>query len=572
MKSQQPLHTSIFQKAKGILNHEKQKKPVKQPIPVEEEKVFKAVYPIINETAFPRMMGLYRVYVSRYNKFVERENALIAIHNEQVKRYLSEEATELEKAYARNFPLLNKKLTKVREYNKAAEDACLKYGPVVTMKKVQKLKYQTEQFYQNFLHVYNCQLANVNKEFIRLGNRTPRPIRPLKVNSYFVTKLKRAEDVLSLNVCSKTVRNHRQRLEEAGVFVNSTFKGVKNPVEVEINPDLLVVWDDFTQKLTRPDNQSLSEFTGKKLPKDDDTTRPLLKEYKEKNEDESSFEDKESLPATIFSHYKNNFYRNTGGNQQKENSPGAAPAENSKKNIASELRDYILHPQELAEQLSRGEYDEYVPIPLNKLKHLAYKGAITNEDYRELVIQDLLKQSAKIWKDKTVFVGSWKNAYNHWMQYKFKAFTGHSMTAANVFSYIEEYRYRLEQARRWYARPKVEVQPLFPSDYFDTSRKSTKEIGFEGTTKMWQRKQQYDEKKSERELTRKKKAEARAKRIADTTKLNKELNRYIRNRITLLELVEYVKKNLPHEFYQKLPELMKAKIANPPTAGEIFRL
>ncbi len=520
--------------------------------PSAEENVFRVVYPMINDLAFSMMMDNYRRYVQLYNQRTKAENALIYNHNQEVKAFLAK-APQHVVNIAENFPLRRENLfLSDREFNAAADDVNARFGPMIAKRPLHILKYTSEQFFQNFLHVYNTQLCKVNTEFIRFRITEARPLPALKINSYFITQLQRTEGVFSLNVCSKTVRNHRQRLEEAGVLINKRFRGHQTAVELEINPEILVVFDLRTNRITSPENQQHSAETRKTLPDNDENTGAIKEEYQEKNGVARPFVDKESAEPTAFLHYRG-IYRFTGG--KVENSPegGAAAGENSKKNQAENLRKSILHPQELAEALAAGEFNDYVPIDVRIMQAAAYNGMISNEEYRELVIQDLLKQSAKIWRYSTAYAGSWKNAYNHWMKTKFLNFQGTAMPAPNTFSYLQEYRWRLERAHRWFRRESVAVKPLFPSDYFDTKRKTKSEIGFEGTAAMWQRKLKYDEKQPEADRKSKKKAEARLKRLSDNHKLNHQLKRYLNGKISLVQLTEFVRENLPPEFYAALP-------------------
>ncbi|MFP9114330.1 hypothetical protein ACLI1A_10320 [Flavobacterium sp. RHBU_3] len=525
-----------------------------------DENTFKVVYPMINDQAFNQMMDNYRRFVDEYNMATEWENVDIANHNQRVELFLSRKATPLQKNYAGHFAKLNKELDG-REYNAAADKVNAEHGPIIKKIPLHILKYTTEQFFQNFLHVYNRQLMQRNTEYMRLRVTEPTPLPSLKINSFLITQLQRADGVSSLKVCGKTVRNHRQHLEAAGVLVKSVFRGHTAAVEVEINPEILVVFDLRTNKLTAPVNQSVTIDERKTLPDNDEITGAYKEEYQEKNGATQPFVDKVSAKPTSSSHYRGISYRVTGCKGQNFTEGGAAAGENLKKNIAEELRQRIMHPQELAEALAAGEFNHYVPIDIRILKAAAYDGMMSAAEYRELIIQELLKQSAKIWINATPYAGSWKNAINHWMQHKFLNFKGEPFGPANVFDYLEEYRWRLEQARRWFSRASVDVKPLYPSDYFDTRRKTKAELGFEGTVAMWKRKLQYDEKRPIEKRKQEKKAEKRLQRISDNHKLNHQVKRYLGGKVSLIQLCEYVHENLPKEFYEKLPQELTRRLA-----------
>lgn len=532
---------------------------VKQPrikpdtAPRADADAFKVVYPMINDQVFALMMDKYRVFVQEYNARTKIENIETENHNAEVQRFLATVPEALKNAAA-NFPMRRENIfLRDREYNAAADVLNAQFGPIIYKRKLHILKYTTEQFFANFLHMYSRQLEQRNTERMRLRITEPVTMPALKINSYLTTQLQRSGGVISLNVCSKTVRNHRQHLEDAGVLINYNFRGHKAAVEVQINPEILTVFELRTNRVATPEKQSVTAENRKSLPDNDEITGAYKEEYKEKNGAGQPFGDKESAKPTGFLRYGGISYRFTGCKVENLTEGGAAAGENFKKNIADELRKCIMHPQELAEALAAGEFNQYVPIDIRYLKAAAYDGMMGANEYRELVIQELLKQSAKIWLHSTPYAGSWKKAITHWMQHKFLSFNGAPFSPTNVFAYIGEYRWRLEQARRWYLRKNVTVKPLFPSDYFDITRKTTKEVGFEGTLKMWKNHLKGAERLPEEERKRKKKAETRLRNLSDNSKFNREMKRYLKGSIDELQLATFVQNNLPRKFYDNLP-------------------
>jgi hypothetical protein len=532
-------------------------KPGTAPRP--DDTTFRAVYPMINAEAFALMMDNYRRFVDEYNTTTEWENVDIFNHNQRVEFFLKSKASPILQAYATQFPNLNQDLDD-RKYNAAADRANAQHGPIIKKRSLDTVKPPTELYFQNFLHVYNTQLEKRNNEYMRFKMTEPSPLPAMQINSFFITQLQRAEGMFSLKVCSKSVRNHIKRLKDAGVLINGRFRGSNAAVEAEINPEILAIFDLRTNRIAVPENQARRTTIGKNLPDNDEITGAVKEEYQEKNGVSQPFVDKESAKPTTFLRYRG-IDRVTGGNVQNLTEGGAAAGENLKKNRAHELRKTILHPQDLAEALASGEFNHYEPIDVRILQAAAYDGMMSAAEFRELIIQELFKQAAKIWINATPYAGSWKNAINHWMQHKFLNFKGEPFGPANVFGYLEEYRWRIDQARRWFSRPSVAVKPLFPSDYFDTKRKTKAEIGFEGTALMWMRKKQYDEKLPELERKARKKAEKRAQRLSDNSKLNQQIKRYLSGKITLLQLSTYVHENLPAEFYTQLPQELNRRMA-----------
>lgn len=526
--------------------------------PAEYDRVL-AVYPMINEEAYSMMMDRYRRFIDAYNKAAKLENADIDIYNKAVRANLdSKPVPDAYRHAAANFYKRNSRLFS-REYNEQVDITAQTIGQIILKRKIQLVKYATEQFFANFLHVYNTQLKSRNKEYMRLSVATETPVMPLKVNSFFITQLQRAGGVASIDVCGRTVRNHRQRLEEAGVFVNSAFRGWQRAVEVEINPEIFVVYDIKTEKIATIENQSLMARTRKQLPDNNEITGAIIKEYQEKNDAAQSFVDKVSAKPTAFGVTRAVFTETTQSKDGISPVGGAAESVKVPKTLTEQLRDLIIHPQELAENLTAGMYNNYSPIDVRALYREAYAGRLTSEEFRELVIQDFFKTSAKIWREATPYAGSWKKAINLWMKHKFRSFNGTALHKTAIVDQVTQLRWRLDQARRWFMRSGVKA--LYPSDYFDITRTTSKEIGFEYTIKAWQRHLKYMETLPKEEVLVKKRAERRKKRNADATKYEAQVRRFLRNRITLPQLYEFVSNNLPGEFLQELPKTLQKKMA-----------
>lgn len=524
----------------------------------------RAYCPIINEVVFSINMQNYRAYIEEYNIATGFENIDIENHNAEVSFFLkSDRATDFHKAYAGYFPKLNKGFNN-RQYNDNADVINKEHGPIIAKKVIKTIKYPTEQVFQNLLHLFGTQLEKRNRVFKRHTLTRTTPIQPLEINSYLVTKLKRS-GVTSLPVCSKTVRNHRLRLEEAGVLLDYSFHGRQKGVKAYINPQILVVFDDKTKRKIGSENQTFSTWKGKSFQDINEITRAYKEEYKEKDDAAQSSVDKVSAKPTFSFVYKSIFYENTGCNEGISPEGAAAEIVKVEKTLSEKLRDLILHPQELAENLAAKEYDNYKPIDIRVLLEVTYGGTLTNAEFKELVIQDLLKQSAKMWREKTPYAGNWKKTINRWMQTMFISHlkdpegNHHPLGKQAVFNQITELRYRLDLAHKWFLSKKI--NPLYPYDYFDPSRKTSKELGFEFTKKNWARRVRYLENLPAAQVKEKQKTAKRIERVNHSKKFDNAINQFLKNKTTLLQLEEYVRNNLPANYYNDLPTELKNRMA-----------
>ena len=528
--------------------------PIEKPLQLSGRII--AIYPAIIEEAFSNTMDNYRKYIASYNFKTQAENELIQAHNHLVKEYCkSNTLNEIQSEYKRLFLLHNEKNVNPRTYNESVTNFCADYGLIVEKKKIQTVKYATEVVFQNLLHLYNSQLMKRNEKFIKGGITSKRPIEEFKINSFLVTQLKRNE-VSSIAICSKTVRNHRKRLEEAGVFVEYHFAGRNRPIEVHINPEILVILDVFTSKLKRSENKELKLTFWNVLPDNNESTRTFINEYKKKENVENISQDiRSSSEALTPSHL---FFTGTHTSKEAICTKGArGDSQTKEKTLSDNLQELILHPQELAENLANGDYHDYKPIDIRYLYKEAFSGTLTSEEFRELAIQDFFKSISKIYKSSTPFAGSYKKAINLYYQNKWISFTGNSFKKSVLVDEITQMRWRTQWARKWFT--KNEFPPLFPYDYFDMTRKTAKEVGFEYTKAKWNEHltalAKYDalKKKQQNNATKRKEV------INHSKKCENALNRFFKNKLNYSQLFDYVEQNLPPQYLEKLPDLILKK-------------
>ena len=515
-----------------------------------------AIYPAIIEEAFSSTMDNYRKYIASYNFKTQAENELIQAHNNLVMEFCKTSVlTEVQTEYRRLFLLHNEKNSNPRNYNEAVTQFCNDYGLIVEKKKIQTVKYATEVVFQNLLHLYNSQLMKRNEKFIKGGITSRRPIEEFKINSFLVTQLKRNE-ISSIAICSKTVRNHRKRLEEAGVFVEYHFAGRNRPVEVHVNPEILVILDVFTSKLKRSENKELKLTFWNVLPDNNESTRTFINEYKKKENVENISQDiRSSSEALTPSHL---FFTGTHTSKEAICTKGArGDSQTKEKTLSDRLQELILHPQELAENLANGDYHDYKPIDIRYLYKEAFSGTLTSEEFRELAIQDFFKSISKIYKSSTPFAGSYKKAINLYYQNKWISFTGNSFKKSVLVDEISQMRWRTQWARKWFV--KNEFPPLFPYDYFDMTRKTSKEVGFEYTKAKWNEHlkalAKYDALKKKQQSSAKRRKEV----INHSKKCENALNRFFKNKLTYSQLFDYLEQNLPIQYLEKLPDLILKK-------------
>jgi len=245
MRSKELISIAGHLTAAGLLGYQPEKqlpKPIAKVL--QNDNIIYAVYPSIVGEAYIKTMDNYRKYVAEYNFRTRQENDLIQKHNSAVRIYKkNNQLTDIEKEYIKIFPAKHSGCND-RQFNQAVDEAG-EFGKLILKRKIQTIKPVTEQFFSNFLNIYNNQLMSRNTHYMTLGVRTVRPMQKLDINSQHVKNCKR-NGITSLDACTKTVRSHRARLQEAEILTDYSFHGRYTGVKLHINSEILTVYDLHT--------------------------------------------------------------------------------------------------------------------------------------------------------------------------------------------------------------------------------------------------------------------------------------------------------------------------------------
>lgn len=516
----------------------------------ENEPVLTAVWPYITNEALSITMDSYRVYISRYNERIRLANSDTAKYNAEVQKYRSgTELTEVQKEYSRIFCMKNAG-KRAAEFNQLADQFNQEYGMLVRKRNLATVKYATELVFKQIMHIYSTQLSKQTAAYMQLGTCLPKPIKKLEINAWHITELKRNE-VASIDICIQTVRNHRERLEEAGVLIDYSFRGHEKGVRMAVNPQILSIYDAKTQKLACAGNQQLNPETLKDFVDKQIVYKTIERNIKKKENGRAASPGK-GTPAAGLSFV---FYKNIPGQCPKSDAPAAA--ENVKVLTLSErLWKNLMPDQELALQLSSGYYNAYTPIDIRHFHREAYDGTLTREEFKEVVIQEFFKSAAKLYRNTTPYPGSWKKAINSWMEKQFTFRNGNetgTYSKSLIADKLAEFRWRINHAHKWFL--KSGVKTLYPSDYFDFTRQNPKEIGFEYTKKAWKNHLKYLESNPEQKKKIAKKAVQRLTQINHSKKFEAHLNRFLKNKISVEDLFDKIAL-LPPQYSAKLSETL----------------
>ena len=143
---------------------------------------------------------------------------------------------------------------------------------------------------------------------------------------------------------------------------------------MNINREILAVFDTFSQKITTSENQYFTPRTAKSFGNTKEVTVTQLdKSNIKENVNNISLIKGTASPDFSFS------YQNT--NPQDEKSKLGGAAKNVK--ISEKLENLVLHEVELANQLASGAFNFYNPLDIRELHHEAVAGTLSRETFKE---------------------------------------------------------------------------------------------------------------------------------------------------------------------------------------------
>lgn len=520
-----------------------------------------AVYPFLDKKAFRMTIDNFRLYVSKYNAKVLSSNDAIADYNEKIVELNKlKDYNDLQKQFMKNWQKTNKNLNP-KKYNAMVDNLRNEKGFMVEKKKYLTIKYGSIEVFQNMLHDYASQLTKYTNEYIKIGAVETRTIRPIEINSCKITNLQRTTsegNVLSLDVCKATIRNHRARLEEAGIFVEYKFRGKTKGIKMHINPEILVVLDAKTNLYTFTENQyftpdSLKEFTEIK-----DNTRTFITINKNKIDKKIDFSLGTASP--IFS---SSFYQNIPKQSEKSGNTVAAQnvkvSENSteiqpkSQTLSEKLTDYLNADVDLSKNLASGAFFNYKHLDSRTLDKEVYSGTMLRSEFGELMIHEIVKHLSRIYRNSTPYEGSYTKAITMLKEKLFVINNGNGNFLFNKALMLETFQqwiWRINSAQKWFI--KTGIRPLNPHDYLDFTRTNKKEIGFAYTKKAWINHLKKQENKPLETKKVLKNATNRTKKIDYDKKFNFKMNQFFRNAIAFDDLIEYVTDNLPKQYLDNL--------------------
>lgn len=534
----------------------------KQEIPLQpEQREQRYVHPIIINSDVSKTRENYLKAKEAYNKKVKLENLEIKKYNNEVEKsrckkpLQPKEMKALSSLYKMISPLNTwERNERIEEYNRCN-------GSLVAKKdKIQSLKYQTQLVFEAIVWHYSQQLYKRKDMREKLEIYIAAPLPAVEMHSGWMTS-ENVKKERRLDICKRTLRRQRNRLEEAGFLQDYEFFGSSRPVKIKINPEILVVTDNHNSKKSVIENQLLTSGGRTKCPDNNVSIRTSLNNIEIKANVSKHSEIRSSaqgLTSIDFSSIGNTRKQVVEKNDatpekntvaQKNITPGA-----EKNTLSGFLRLKLEEKSDFAAKLAAHEYDSYQPLRKEVLEKEAHSGSMDREEFKELILQDFFKQAAKLYKNKTPFLASWLKAYNEWIQKKFINPSGYALKKIHLIEKIDELRYGLAAVGR-FLKKHPDYNLLFPGEYFDLTRTTAKEGGFKYYAgEAWRKHQAYLKTKTDDSKVN---AVKRKRKITDLQKAQRHVKSYLNDKINFDELCAKVQQIGNKDVYQALPEIIR---------------
>ncbi|CAA0186478.1 conserved hypothetical protein [Tenacibaculum maritimum] len=530
-------------------------------------------YPFIGIAEQKHTLINFKKYKEEYNIKIRKENAENCIYNtENVKEEskLTNSEKILKEKFIEDYSHLN-----TWEYNKKVEFENENLENAIFKKiKLQPLRQAHVNTFRTLLYFYVGQLKLRNSELLNKGRSTR--VKKTELPSLLINKrnvkIHKIDGFRELDYSERTIYNHINRLLEAGVFNSYRFYWHKMPTSVQFNREILVISDYNLPKRQGAVKQLFNYEIRKKLPNYTHTTELLSKEIENKNcVKKHSVKKCGSIPANhngINNQNPAEAYKThqrickkiklEGGEKIKIPSFLKENAEKKSTTLANNFKSRHINNGDFADMLAAKKFDNYKPLPYNYLQRvrLYTTGEISKEEFKEIVIQDFIKTSAKIWKNHTVYASTWCNASKYLKEVLFKNIS----EKESIENKLKEYRWKLDWARKWFKNN--DVNALFPSDYFDTTRKNKNEIGFFSNHlhKKWKESISKNQKSNKNRVLEASKRKKRLRNSKYDNNLKLAIQKYNSGECNYNELSNYVCNNLPKKY---ISEFLKLTIKTP---------
>lgn len=493
----------------------------------------KAVYPTIKDQALAATMSNYRQYVGLYNEYVKTQSSLIQEYNNKVD--LWHDKNQLDQAYVNILENFKKRYRKLKaiDYNAKVEEVNIKFHKMfIKKKKPLRIMPQAEKVFLAGIYSYNKQFEQLEKIKRAASEKSFVSVPKLDFNTGVIRSLK-DNGVPLIDFCGRTLRRHRQRLEEAEILQCYEYHGAERGTTLHINNQILAVFCKLHRKYYCLDNQldSLQQRT-----KCTDNNILTINKYKLLN--------KEKIRSShTLTPLQSSFTGTPISKSMEKNQTTAENLENFNEK-SDYLRAFLLEPEILGKKLAAGEYFENEPV-INRqdLINEVQSGNLSRSDFRTLLVNYMMMRFNKLYMGKTAYAGSWTKAIYQWLDEKYINKNKTLMNKSTMLHYFFMYD-RAYIEVYMYLKKNPEFNLLYPNLYFDNKSKN------KASFSKWSGKRIKQQEEKTKEYTQKHVPanKTKSQEAMYLKRLKKHVHDFLNGNKTLDEVYHWSNRNTPKEF------------------------
>lgn len=512
------------------------------------------------------MLDKYRQYVQQYANNCDKLNKEVIAYNSKVIAHIEQTNN---KDWAASVTASFKSdlgRCSIQQYNKEARERNLELAqPLIQLKKYVPVKKSTEHVFSMIIFKYGMQIDEKNKILLNCGATTTRALQKVKVNHHELANTV-INDVYTLPYCKRTIHNHINRLVECGILFDYAFRGREKPVEYHVNSQILTLFCNKNKKTLTIENQLFKYNYGKKLHNNEIDTRAYKnkKEIIEPVKKHARIKGTDTIGGVLNTMQLSQKSDNNESNDESTNTRIETSSEEQTRgaNFSPKISEYLYgnlqDTQSLMQDLTQQHYENYRFTQRHQLEKEVYQGNLLKAEFRELLLQIFIKLAGPIYKNRTPNEGSWRKAWNI-INDEFLLNPNGSIPSKPVLMYqFDNLVYRITYAKRFFNKF-PDFNPLYPSQYFDPTRKQKKSGGFAYTIEVLKRREKSLENKEKQKAKQIEAAKQRNYKLKAIELVEKQVNKLKNGKITIMQLHDYVSDNahIPQEVKKNLPKYIQ---------------
>jgi len=233
----------------------------------EKEYPIWAKFPRLDTQEKADTFSAFNVYMEKYNHKVKLVNREIKKQNKVAHLYFKDTKNKAKiKTEIASFSINYKNISVWERNKKAREYNQLKGVEIIPLDLVKPLKQNLVKTFEAIIWEYSHQLHQFTTRKKKISHLALNcELQKVDINAKHLLNTKGKHGLYLLHAHINTIKNHKQKLIEAGVLINSEYRGSSRGTLHHINPQILSIFDDAIQKTLIAENHLLRNISAQNL-------------------------------------------------------------------------------------------------------------------------------------------------------------------------------------------------------------------------------------------------------------------------------------------------------------------